>query len=200
MVQGAIHGRDQARRKRFGHQETFTGALRHGSQPDEVAQAGDENGTDGGLTSSDKPDSTDGDHAKAVDQSIVVAEHVMLLLGGKEIVTWDDIENKLAALPDPSKAVPHFYFTNGVIKSGDDQAAKSTIYNLRRQYKFTSYSEGTLLPRAGCDMTASRNRAISSRMNRCEWRGGRGFARQTGCWGRGGTYYADRSCLFVYGV
>ncbi len=37
-----------------------------------------------------------------VDLAVVVARHV-LLLDGKEIITWAELEKKIAALPDPSQ-------------------------------------------------------------------------------------------------
>ncbi len=113
-----------------------------------TTQTGADKRTEDDLASGDKPNAAKGDQVKETDLTIVIARHVMLL-DGKEIVTWDDIESKIATLPDPSKAVPHFYFTNGVIESGGQPAASRTIYELQRKYKLTSHSEGTLLPRAG---------------------------------------------------
>jgi RNA polymerase sigma-70 factor (ECF subfamily) len=80
--------------------------------------------------------------------SVIFAKHV-ILLNGNQIVTWDDLINKIAALPNPSKAQLHFYFTNGALEAGEQQAVKDKIYTLSKQFNLHGHSEGSLLPRAG---------------------------------------------------
>lgn len=87
------------------------------------------------------------EEAERIEMSIVVARHV-LLLEGKEIVTWEELEKKIAALPDPSKAYPHFYTTRGTYEAGAEEKAKEEMYRLHSKYKLEGHSEGSLWPRA----------------------------------------------------
>jgi beta-lactamase regulating signal transducer with metallopeptidase domain len=78
--------------------------------------------------------------------SIVVAQHV-LLLNGNEITTWEEIEAKIAALPDPSTAYPDFYITHGAMASDAEKDAKPHFFELHRKYKLKGHSEGSLSAR-----------------------------------------------------
>jgi hypothetical protein len=78
--------------------------------------------------------------------TIIAAKHV-LLLDGTQIVTWQDIDDKIAALPDPSRAYPHLYVTRGTMEAGLDDAAQHEVFELHRKYNLTGHSVGTLLPR-----------------------------------------------------
>ncbi len=82
-----------------------------------------------------------------VDLAVVVARHV-LLLDGKEITTWAELEKKIAALPDPSQAYPHFYITRGAYEAGVEKKAKEEMWRLHQKFKLKGHSEGSLLPRA----------------------------------------------------
>ena len=81
-----------------------------------------------------------------VDMRVVVARHVMLL-EGKEIITWEQLEAKIAALPDPSLAHPHLYVTRGATEAGKYDPSKEQMWRLHREYKLTGHSEGSLWPR-----------------------------------------------------
>jgi len=89
----------------------------------------------------DKP--IDGQSDKQVDMKIVVARHVMLL-DGKTIITWADLEKRIAALPDPMAAYPHFYITRGAHEAGLYDSAKKEIWRLHRDYKLKGHGEGSL--------------------------------------------------------
>ncbi len=84
---------------------------------------------------------------KRVDMGVVVAEHV-LLLDGKKIITWDELEKRIAALPDPSLAYPHFYSTRGAHEAGIYPKAKEKIWHLHKKFKLKGHSEGSLGARA----------------------------------------------------
>ena len=81
-----------------------------------------------------------------VELSIVVARHV-LLLEGKKIVTWAELEMMIAALPDSSQAYPHFYITRGAREAGVEKMAKAEIWRLHSTFKLKGHSEGSLWPR-----------------------------------------------------
>ena len=84
---------------------------------------------------------------KRVDLEVVVAKHV-LLLDGKKIISWDELEKRIAALPDPSQAYPHFYITRGVMEADTYNKAKEKIWHLHKKFKLKGHSEGSLWPRA----------------------------------------------------
>jgi beta-lactamase regulating signal transducer with metallopeptidase domain len=90
-------------------------------------------------------DRTDG-AKQSIEIPLIVAKHV-LLLNGKEITTWNELEAKIAALPDPSSAYPHFYVTHGAMESGVEKDAKPHIWELHQKYKLKGHSEGTLAAR-----------------------------------------------------
>ncbi|MCA9110863.1 MAG: redoxin domain-containing protein, partial [Planctomycetaceae bacterium] len=78
--------------------------------------------------------------------NIVIAKHVMLL-EGREIVTWDEVEKKIAELPDPSLAYPHLYETRGARESGTFEESEKTFWGIREKYKLKGHSVGSLWPR-----------------------------------------------------
>lgn len=82
----------------------------------------------------------------AVHFSVIVAKHV-LLLDGKEIITWEGLQRKIASSPDPSLVYPHFYITRGATEAGLYEQAKEKIWNLHKDFKFNGHSEGSLWPR-----------------------------------------------------
>jgi serine/threonine-protein kinase len=77
------------------------------------------------------------------DFSIVVARHVMLL-DGREIVTWPQIEEKLAKHAYPSPAHPGFYVTWGADEAGLFEPANKEMYRLKRDYKFAPFGGHTI--------------------------------------------------------
>ena len=81
-----------------------------------------------------------------VHMNLIAAQHV-LLLEGREIVTWEDVEAKIKALPDPSRARPHLYFTRGAMEAGRYEAARKEVGRLDREYDLDGYSVGSLQPR-----------------------------------------------------
>ncbi|MEZ6146331.1 MAG: hypothetical protein R3B91_13140 [Planctomycetaceae bacterium] len=78
--------------------------------------------------------------------NIVIARHVMLL-EGREIVTWDEVEKKIAELPDPSLAYPHLYETRGARESGRFEESEKTFWRIREKYKLKGHSVESLWPR-----------------------------------------------------
>ena len=78
--------------------------------------------------------------------SVVVAGQA-LLLDGTSITTWEDIEQKIAEMDDPSLAYPHFYITGGARQVGKSEEAKKKIWGLHKKYKLRGHSEGSLQPR-----------------------------------------------------
>jgi beta-lactamase regulating signal transducer with metallopeptidase domain/protocatechuate 3,4-dioxygenase beta subunit/tetratricopeptide (TPR) repeat protein len=93
-----------------------------------------------------------------VEIPVIVAKHV-LLLDGKEIITWDELEAKIAALGNPSLAFPEFYVTNGAMESGVEKDAKPRMYELHRKYKLQGHSEGTLSARTSMRYDAIHGKA-----------------------------------------
>jgi Zn-dependent protease with chaperone function len=73
--------------------------------------------------------------------AVIVARHV-LLWEGKEIVTWAELEKRIAALPDPSRASPDFYFTRGAADLDVQKKANQEISRLRQKFKFIGTSTG----------------------------------------------------------
>lgn len=82
----------------------------------------------------------------AAKLSFVIAKHV-ILLEGKEIITWDEIDEFFKTLPDTSLIRPAFYFTRGAMTSNRYQSAKDKMWELTRKYKFAGHSEGSMWPR-----------------------------------------------------
>ncbi len=95
--------------------------------------------------------STDGNSPKAGEQapfqfSVIIAQHVMLL-DGKQIVTWPQIEEMIAKRPNPSQTRPSFFITRGAMEAGRHEPAKKEIWRLARDYKLVGHVEGSLPPR-----------------------------------------------------
>ena len=78
--------------------------------------------------------------------NIITARHA-LLLEGREVVTWADIEAKIKALPDPSRAFPHLYVTRGAMEAGLEDAADAVVNQFHRKYNLQGHSIGSLSPR-----------------------------------------------------
>ena len=72
----------------------------------------------------------------------------MMLLDGKKVITWSQLEEMIAALPDPSLAYPAFKITRGVHGAEKYQAVKDRIWALHRKFQLKGHSEGSLWPRA----------------------------------------------------
>jgi hypothetical protein len=81
------------------------------------------------------------------DFSVVVAKHVMLL-EGKEIITWPQIEVNIAQRPNPSLTRPHFYITRGAMEAGLFQVTKDMMWHLHGTYRLVGHGEGSLSPLA----------------------------------------------------
>jgi beta-lactamase regulating signal transducer with metallopeptidase domain len=89
------------------------------------------------------------DEAKNVYHfSVVIAKHVMLL-EGKEIVTWSQIEEIIAKRPNPSMTQPQFYMTRSVIMDQERyESVKKEMWRLHKDYKLAGHSEGSFSDRA----------------------------------------------------
>src|SRR5690606_80935 len=108
----------------------------------------------------------------SVDLPVVVAEHV-LLLDGREVITWDELGEKIAALPDPSVAYPRFYITRGASAAGLEKSANEQMSRLHREYKLRGLSVGSLWQRTDLrydritsadDLTPDQSRRIDGRV------------------------------------
>jgi beta-lactamase regulating signal transducer with metallopeptidase domain/uncharacterized GH25 family protein len=75
--------------------------------------------------------------------NVVIARRVMLL-EGKDIVTWPQIEEIISKRPNPSKTEPSFYGTRGADETGMYESAKKEIWRLHQKYKLIGHSEGSL--------------------------------------------------------
>ena len=78
--------------------------------------------------------------------TVIVAKNV-LLLEGKEIITWEQLEKKISTDPDPSRYYPHFYITRGATEAGLYEPTKEKIWNLHKDNKLKGHSEGSMWPR-----------------------------------------------------
>ncbi|WP_425397875.1 carboxypeptidase regulatory-like domain-containing protein [Aeoliella sp.] len=74
------------------------------------------------------------------DFTIVIAKH-MMLLDGKEFITWQELEDRIAKLPDPSKARLHYRITHAAMDTARElQRAEHRL--LEEKFKFNGYSIG----------------------------------------------------------
>ena len=78
--------------------------------------------------------------------SVIVAKHVMLL-DGKQMVTWPQIEEIIAKNPHPSQVRLKLLITRGAMEAHRDEPAKKEIGRLQRDYKLGGHVEGSLQPR-----------------------------------------------------
>jgi len=79
--------------------------------------------------------------------SVIIARHAMLL-EGKEIVTWRQIEEIIAKRPNPSQTEPSFCLTHGAFEAGVYESAKREMWRLHRDYKLVGHSIGSVSPRS----------------------------------------------------
>jgi hypothetical protein len=82
-----------------------------------------------------------------VPLDIVIARHV-ILLDGREIITWASLAEHIASLPDPSLAHPSFYFTRGAREADKWAAAEDEIWKLRQKFPLQGHSVGSLWAQA----------------------------------------------------
>jgi RNA polymerase sigma-70 factor (ECF subfamily) len=78
--------------------------------------------------------------------ALVVAQHA-LLLDGKQIVTWADVDKKLGAMPNLSQGYLECFFTNGVFGTKQYDESKAQLWKLHKKYNLKGHSEGSLSPR-----------------------------------------------------
>lgn len=74
------------------------------------------------------------------DFTIVIAKH-MMLLDGKEFITWQELEDRIAKLPDPSKARLHYRITHAAMESARE-LQQAEHRRLEETFKFNGYSIG----------------------------------------------------------
>jgi beta-lactamase regulating signal transducer with metallopeptidase domain len=117
------------------------------SRPEETSQPDDRAGSAASARVADKREPDSESEGVPVDLAIVVARHV-LLLDGKEIITWAELEERIAALPNPALARPSFYITRGADEAGLYRPAKDEIWRLHRKFHLAGHSEGSLWPRS----------------------------------------------------
>ena len=85
--------------------------------------------------------------------SIVIAEHLMLL-DGREVITWGELDERIAALPAGTRVRPEFFFTNGAHRTNQYEPSKDMIWSLRRKHHWDGHSIGSLWPSAGARFDA----------------------------------------------
>ncbi|QDV20870.1 Regulatory protein BlaR1 [Gimesia panareensis] len=79
--------------------------------------------------------------------SVVVAKH-MMLLNGRQPITWEELDRHFAQLKNPAEVRPAFYITRGAL--GAERAAvrlNQQIGKLQQKYHFRGSSQGTLSAR-----------------------------------------------------
>lgn len=98
----------------------------------------------------DESDTTDDTLVQAPQRSeftLVIAKH-MMLLDGKEFVTWQDIEDRIAKLPDPSQARLNYRITAGARQQGANNLQQAEHKRLEDKFNIQGYSIGGLSARA----------------------------------------------------
>lgn len=90
-----------------------------------------------------KPNSGGAKTDERIPINIIQAKNV-LLLDGKQIVTWKEIDEKIAALPDPKRASVHLYVTSGASAAGLWDSAQNEVNKLNRKYNFSGYGVGSI--------------------------------------------------------
>jgi beta-lactamase regulating signal transducer with metallopeptidase domain len=88
------------------------------------------------------------DANEPIRMPIVIAEHLMLF-EGREVISWDQLDERIAVLPAGSRVHPEFYFTNGAHRSGRYQQSKDKMWELHGRHHWHGRSEGSLWPSAG---------------------------------------------------
>ncbi|MCR9231757.1 MAG: M56 family metallopeptidase [bacterium] len=79
---------------------------------------------------------------------VVIAQHLMLL-NGRQPITWDELNTKFAELKNPSKVQPTFYITRGAMAARRmDEFLKFRNRVLRNGFQFHGFSQGSLSARA----------------------------------------------------
>lgn len=79
---------------------------------------------------------------------VVIAQH-LILLNGRQPITWDELNTKFAELKNPSKVQPTFYITRGAMaarRMEDFLKFRSRV--LRKGFQFHGFSQGSLSARA----------------------------------------------------
>ena len=103
---------------------------------------------------------SDGPTSRSTDPNrltVVIAQHVMLL-DGREIITWDQLGELVKKYPDPSKGTVQFYMTHGVHNAPSKyESVQEKIWDFDKKYNLYGHGEGGLWPR-----TSRRYDAIKS--------------------------------------
>ncbi|WP_459555047.1 hypothetical protein [Lacunimicrobium album] len=77
----------------------------------------------------------------------VITQHV-ILLEGRQIVTWEKIDELISTFPNPQKCRPQLYFTRSASEGGMEKIAKVKIWELHKKYRLSGHSIGGLWPQA----------------------------------------------------
>lgn len=79
---------------------------------------------------------------------VVIAQHLMLL-NGRQPITWDELNTKFAELKNPSQVQPTFYITRGAMAARQmEEFIKFRNRVLRKGFQFHGFSQGSLSARA----------------------------------------------------
>ena len=79
---------------------------------------------------------------------VVIAQHLMLL-NGRQPITWDELNTQFAELKNPSQVQPTFYITRGAMAARRmDEFLKFRNRVLRKGFQFHGFSQGSLSARA----------------------------------------------------
>lgn len=80
--------------------------------------------------------------------SVVVAKH-MMLLNGRQPITWEELDRHFASLKNPADVQPSFYITRGAHSAGQTFVTlNQQIQKLRKKYHFRGFNQGSLSARA----------------------------------------------------
>ncbi|MEQ8854473.1 M56 family metallopeptidase [Gimesia sp.] len=79
---------------------------------------------------------------------VVIAQHLMLL-NGRQPITWEELDRHFAKLKDPAAVQPAFYFTRGALSAQKAVVnLNPQIRKLQQKYHFRGSSQGALSARA----------------------------------------------------
>lgn len=80
--------------------------------------------------------------------SIVIARH-MMLLDGRQPITWEELDHLFSQLKNPAEIQPAFYITSGAQATGQAvDLYNNRIRSLQQKFHFHGFSQGFLTPRS----------------------------------------------------
>ena len=101
--------------------------------------------------------------------TLVIAKN-MMLLDGREFITWAELEDRIAKLKDASKTRLNYYVSGGARDAGLDELRAAEHKRFAEKFGFVGYSIGSLSPRSSIrydalelpdDLTPNPDHAVS---------------------------------------